>query len=748
VFADRRRTSALLEVTTLGYNRAVTIRAVSLLTILFVSAALVAGEISVSPVLYTGAPSSQSEVQGASDGLNFLLAWRDFRDPLQTAIYASRVDARGRFLDSPTAIRIPAPLASPPVVAWTGSVYLIAWADIARMRFVRVDTGGQVLDLTPRDFGNIAARPVGAASCRNRAMIVYMGSPGARPPSNVHAALFDSDGNVVNRDITIGGASSGEAPVVACNGDNFYIAWRGFDGVAATVQGTLVSAQGEAGQTRTISSAVDGPMLASNGSDFLLAFTDLEQRLTVAHIDPEGVPTSTEILLPYSMSGRFSSFGNFMGRYRDGYLLAAYDHQQNPVGVVLDGAGGLAGEIALASGSVLLSNDRETLATWAETLVALDIFARIAGSEEAPTLLSIAAAQQTSARIASGGVCYLVVWLEIRGSDGGELRASRLALDGTQLDGEGIELADHIFAQPQVVFDGQYFVIAWDDGDAIRINRMMTNGLLLEGVRGRVAVEDHLGAFALGSNGRESLLVWTAPLNSTSFLPFLHAMRIATDSTFFPPIFLRMDVRAPLQPGVAGTPGEWLISWSDGQQTFSPNDHSPRQPPHILAARLNEKLDLLDPAPLPLATDDDVAHLDVAIAARDSDFLVTWDEAGRSGPTVHARAVALDGTLGNSESFGPGGLPSVTRGGDDFVIAWQDRGNLFYARFNHPELVIPLADSADEESQVALANGPDDALIAVYERLASEAVYGDISRSFARQFRIPRSEPRKRIVVH
>jgi hypothetical protein len=505
-------------------------RALIVLLLVLGASKAVAGEIPLSPIVYTGALGFQFGVQGASDGTNFLIVWRDSR----AAIRAARVDPEGRLIDQPTGIRIADPFDSSPVVAWTGRVYLVAWEGAGRMLFVRIDAEGHVLDATPGTLGNLAASPTAAASSRNGAMIVYMGSAAARPSTNVHAALFDVDANVVKTDIPIPRASTGDAPVIASNDGSFYIAWRTVDGGRTVVMGALVSLDGVVGGATVIAATNSGPMLASNGSDFVVAFMDGQpQHLTVRHIDRQGTPLSGTVL-PYTTSPRFDGRGNFIGRSGGGYTLAAFDRQQHPIGVVLDGDGAQTGEVPLPSAETVLISNVGSLGRTSRGAQHLRADRRQPGDGDA-VVRRRGAANVRADRLRRQ---LLVVWLEVRGPDGSELRAGRLSLDGTPLDGEGIQLAENINAAPQVVFDGQNFVVAWSDVNAIVINQMTTGGILLDGLRGRVAVEGNQRPFALGSNGVESLLVWTATLNPFSFVPFIHAMRIARDSTLFPPVFI------------------------------------------------------------------------------------------------------------------------------------------------------------------------------------------------------------------
>jgi hypothetical protein len=240
--------------------------------------------------------------------------------------------------------------------------------------------------------------------------------------------------------------------------------------------------------------------------------------------------------------------------------------------------------------------------------------------------------------------------------------------------------------------------------------------------------------------------VWTASLNPFAFMPIIQAMRITRDATFFPPAFLPLPTKEAVELAVAGNADEWLLSFDDALITIFPNPPPlPRDRQGIRAVRLSKSLELLDAAPLAVATEDrEQRH--VAVAAGPAGFLVTWDE--RFGPDVVARTVTLDGFVGEPKSIVQGSLPSTARSGDDFAVAWQDGGNVSYARFDHLPFAIPLAASGDDESNVALCSGPDQTAVAVYERLTSEPVYGNVSRSFARLFTPPAPEPRKRIVPH
>ena len=134
---------------------------------------------------YGAAPGSRNNPQLASDGTNFLAAWRDGRGGSgYEPIFAARIAPDGRMLDEPTGIAVPdahdvpptSTTNSPPAVMWTGHVFVVAWHDPAlrAIQLVRIDRDGRVLDARPHsvpgvDYMGFAA----SASAGDRALIVW-----------------------------------------------------------------------------------------------------------------------------------------------------------------------------------------------------------------------------------------------------------------------------------------------------------------------------------------------------------------------------------------------------------------------------------------------------------------------------------------------------------------------------------------------------------------------------------------------
>ena len=94
----------------------------------------------------------------ATDGTDFLVVWRDFRDGPQSRIYGARVRGSDGAVLDPISIPISSGPGEEavPTVAWGGTHYLVAWDDARNgqhtVRAARVSAGGEVLDPVPTIF--------------------------------------------------------------------------------------------------------------------------------------------------------------------------------------------------------------------------------------------------------------------------------------------------------------------------------------------------------------------------------------------------------------------------------------------------------------------------------------------------------------------------------------------------------------------------------------------------------------------
>lgn len=122
--------------------------------------------------------------------------------------------------------------------------------------------------------------------------------------------------------------------------------------------------------------------------------------------------------------------------------------------------------------------------------------------------------------IAWGGKCYLVVWQEGGGYEGGadsNIYAARLDAEGKTLDPKGIVVcqAKHHQLYPKVTFDGENFLVVWQDYRSgrdwdIYATRISPDGRVLDA--DGFAIADGPGNQVhptLDSDGRSTLLIWS-----------------------------------------------------------------------------------------------------------------------------------------------------------------------------------------------------------------------------------------------
>jgi hypothetical protein len=696
-----------------------------------------------SSVVYTGAPFTQHQPAAATNGTDFLVAWRDNRFTLPNArpgqIYVARVASNGRLLDTPTAIALADPhdalpsswTNSAPSVAWTGRVYIVAWHDFgsASMRTVRIDSDGTILDTFPRTLPNVFSMSYGAAASGPDAALITYG----RSDSSVHAALFNGEGNVVSTDIALPHAKVDDSPVAASNGSSFYVAWRRWDGTQSIVMGVPVDRNGTLGTARSVAATWAGPLIASNGKDYLITYIDANKLLAAAHIGSDARAITTT-RLPFKVSWPFR--GALLSRYGNSYLLAVVDPQFRVSGVILGPTARTIGTIPLTTGATvqgaiaLAGSATSALVAWPEArfggTLDTDVFSRIVGAQSDETLLSRAAARQLYPKVASSPIVSLVVWLEYRGFGEGEVRATRLAANGTVLDREGIKLGDGVYDPPAVAFDGVNFVVAWRQArGAVYTNRVAPDGALLDGLSGRLAVP-YAFDFGLGSNGEESILAWSS--QSWPSPQHVRAARIGRDGALDQnAVLLSFSGRTAFEFDVAATADTWLIAWTDvvPRSCGICPSLEPLADFNIVAVRVNRSMNLVDATPIPIASN--ARH--VAAAAGSDEFLLAWEGSGNVA-TVHARTVnAIAGTTGPDIAIAVGASPSVARVGADYAIAWQNAGDLFHTMFDHRSEITVLAASADEESHVALNETRTAALIFAYERVITDRIAGTVSRA-------------------
>ena len=339
----------------------------------------------------------------ASDGTSYLVVWMDYRNPGGMDIYGTRVDpADGSVLD-PAGIQIWPELCSLPKVASNGTDYLVAWND-------------------------------------ERALDDY----------NIYGARVDgTDGSVLDpAGIPICMAVEDQShPAVASDGIDYLVAWHDrrngstdndeiYGARVSSTDGSVLDPDGIAICTapwmqRQAAVASDGTNYLVVWNDERIAFDIFGARVEAATgdvLDAEGIPVGT------SANGQAQPAVAFNG---ENYLVVWEDYR-TPLASSWDIYGC---RVDAATGAVL-----------------------------DPGGIPICTAEHWHffPAVATDGTDYLVTWIDYRNIavSGQDIYAARIdGSDGTVLDPDGIPICTVDEAQtfPSAAFQGEHYLVVWMD---------------------------------------------------------------------------------------------------------------------------------------------------------------------------------------------------------------------------------------------------------------------------------------------
>ena len=176
-------------------------------------------------------------------------------------------------------VLIPADAGIMPDVATDGSGFLVAFEDFDRVRAVRADAGGNVLDFEWIDFGQDGTQQFSpkAAFGGGRYLMTWW-QVDASGVFSIQGRLANPDGSLVGEASFPIASGEGVDQGVAWNGERFVATWDGFSPTAGGVQIALIEASGEvvAGSERQVSSTRSAfkPHIAAGADDLVVAWLD------------------------------------------------------------------------------------------------------------------------------------------------------------------------------------------------------------------------------------------------------------------------------------------------------------------------------------------------------------------------------------------------------------------------------------------------------------------------------------------
>ena len=331
------------------------------------------------------------------------------------------------------------------------------------------------------------------------------------------------------------------------------------------------------------------------------------------------------------------------------------------------------------------SDGANFLVVWAnERGRTTDIFgARVSAAGEVldkPAIaISTARRDQAHPSVAFDGTNYLVVWTDDRSSrtdafERPDVYGARVTREGVVLDRTGIPIstARGYQGNPDVAFDGNSFLVVWDDSRTgsmdIYGTRVSRTGAVLNRrgftiTKARNEQTDPSVAF----DGTNYFVVWE---DSRSGSEDIVGTRITTESKVLDPggLWISRGVGPLARPRVAFGVRNYLVTWTKwrGSQT------------DVYGARMRPDGVVLDPGGIPIS----VARNDQSepkVAFDGTNFLVAWDDGRGKTVDVFASRVSEIGSV-----WDPAGRP-IARGvdnqyslgvafnGANYLVAWESQ---------------------------------------------------------------------------
>jgi hypothetical protein len=273
---------------------------------------------------------------------------------------------------------------------------------------------------------------------------------------------------------------------------------------------------------------------------------------------------------------------------------------------------------------------------------------------------------------ASGAGEHLVGWVE-----DGEVRAARVAADGTLLDATPISVPTLHYGQPFslcAAFDGSDFVLAWTSSPpdalwwdvSIVVQRIAADGTLAGGY---LLSRDIQYLMSLASDGTHLLFVYVT--DSTGFFDYVqHALLMNPDGTAAAPE--QTLTLATESLGLGAGAGEFLTVFTGGGNGLGWD---------LYGARIGGDGTLLDPSPFPVALHD-VVQWNPQVAFDGRNFLAVWDDSRSGnyniyGARVSAAGVTVDpgGIAVAYDAVAESGAQVASNGGAQALVAY-DRQDL------------------------------------------------------------------------
>ncbi|MDB6038293.1 MAG: hypothetical protein JWM99_2134 [Verrucomicrobiales bacterium] len=419
-------------------------------------------------------------------------------------VYGALIAADGSFIKAPFIIADSSAAHRDVVAATDGSSYAVLFGNgPGTVYAARVRRDGTVVDL---NGFLVASRTSGYRDFQIAAMKGSYLSVWDTSDYNLRARTFTAESlSSLNGDFLVSIAKpAGAQPVVAAGPNEFLVVWNTLAASGSwDIVGSRLSTSGEILdptrlQIATTSADEISPAVASNGSDFMVGWVQLtDKQLHFGRVNAGG-----QVFDPGGVQGTTAPM-----RSTAASTLSIASLQGDYVAVWEDSYGNQ-------------SNQYSAPMAWSLPITA-------GGVAGAPRPLADANFSSSHPTIVAGNSSYLAVWQDWRNAGnlgpsgylmGSDLYGARLNLGGEKMDASNILISSEEGNQskPSAAFNGQNFLIAWEDERSADRWPDIYGAILPEGNAGReetrpLVIRDGFRpqtAPVLSSNGDGFLLNW------------------------------------------------------------------------------------------------------------------------------------------------------------------------------------------------------------------------------------------------
>ena len=446
-------------------------------------------------------------VQGAPvlgfDGANFLVVWQSgYGPPLEYGVYGARVTPGGTVLD-PDGFTISqeSGIQAAPGIGFDGENFLVVWQDNRAGGYdiygARVTPGRAVLDPDGLVLGQAVGwqcSPVCGFDGYN-CFVVWQDYRDNRALPDMYGARVTPAGLVIDEDgfLISQGTRDQDFPALGFNGTYFLAVWEEQRGGYSDIHGARVTPGGDVRDPAgtIISQAGDDqlyPAVGFDGTNSLVVWQDYRNnpvepdiygaRVTLGGtvLDPDGIVISQAMDRQFHPALAFNGT-NFLVVWQR-YFLGDFDFdiygaRVTPGGAVLDPGGFVISHAPHWQTSAALDFDGTNFLVvwqdWRDTTTSHIYGARVTpgGAVLDPDgiVLSQAENGQYAPALAFDGANFLVAWEDYRRSVYSDIYAARVTPGGSVLDPDGFEIvhANNDQFVPAVGFDGENFLVVWED---------------------------------------------------------------------------------------------------------------------------------------------------------------------------------------------------------------------------------------------------------------------------------------------